>query len=107
MTLPTTSFCILEENPTMSIPNRLTLDAVPTTPIGEIAALPAEQLALLQQEAVDALARRGASRTGWIAASTSNTAIVPLLCAAARARIPARCGSRMAISSSLPTCRSA
>ncbi len=41
----------------MSIPNRLTLDAVPTTPIGEIATLPAEQLALLQQEAADALVK--------------------------------------------------
>ena len=57
MTLPTTSFCTPEENPTMLIPNRLTLDAVPTTPIGEIAVLPAEQLALLQQEAADALAK--------------------------------------------------
>ena len=57
MTLPTTSFCIPEKNHTMSIPNRLTLDAVPLTPIGEIAALPAEQLALLQQEAADALAK--------------------------------------------------
>ena len=41
----------------MSIPNRLTLDAVPTTPIGEIAALPAEQLAMLQQEAAEELAK--------------------------------------------------
>ena len=50
----TTSICILKEKAPMSIPNRLTLDDVPTTPIGEIAALPAEQLALLQQEAADA-----------------------------------------------------
>lgn len=57
ITPPTTSFCIREEEPTMSIPNRLTLDAVPTTPIGEIATLPAEQLALLQQEAAEALAK--------------------------------------------------
>ena len=53
MTPSTTNFRIPEEKPTMSIPNRLTLDAVPTTPIGEIAALPAEQLALLQQEAAE------------------------------------------------------
>jgi hypothetical protein len=57
MTPSTISIRILEEKPTMSIPNRLTLDAVPTTPIGEIAALPAEQLALLQQEAAEALAK--------------------------------------------------
>jgi hypothetical protein len=55
MTLSTSSFCTSEEKPTMSIPNRLTLDAVTTTPIGEIAALPAEQLALLRQEAAETL----------------------------------------------------
>jgi hypothetical protein len=58
MTSSTTNFRILEEEtPDMSIPNRLTLDAVPMTPIGEIAALPAEQLALLQQEAAEELAK--------------------------------------------------
>ena len=57
MTPSTTNFRIPEEKPTMSIPNRLTLDAVPATPIGEIAALPAEQLALLQQEAAEELAK--------------------------------------------------
>jgi hypothetical protein len=57
MTLPSNSFCIPEETPSMSIPNRLTLDAVPTMPIGELAALPAEQLALLQQEAAQELAK--------------------------------------------------
>ena len=46
----------------MSIPNRLTLDAVPTTSIGEIAALPAEQLALLQQEAAEATREGEASQ---------------------------------------------
>ena len=56
MTPSTTNFRIPEEKPTMSIPNRLTLDAVPATPIGEIAALPAEQLALLQLEAAEELA---------------------------------------------------
>ena len=53
----TTNFRIPEEKPIMSIPNRLTLDAVPATPIGEIAALPAEQLALLQLEAAEELAK--------------------------------------------------
>jgi len=40
----------------MSIPNRFSLDDLATTPIGDIAALPAEQLALLQQEVIDQLA---------------------------------------------------
>jgi len=57
ITLPTTSFCTPEEKPAMSIPNRLTLDAVPLTSIGEIAALPTEQLVLLQQEAAETLAK--------------------------------------------------
>lgn len=57
MTPSPTSIRIIKEKSTMSIPNRLTLDAVPTTPIGEIATLPAEQLALLQQEAADALVK--------------------------------------------------
>jgi hypothetical protein len=57
MTPSAIRLCIPEEKPNMSIPNRLMLDAVPTTPIGEIAALPAEQLALLQQEAAEELAK--------------------------------------------------
>ena len=40
----------------MSITNRFTLDDIAATSIGEIAGLPAEQLALLQQEAADLLA---------------------------------------------------
>lgn len=39
----------------MNIPNRITLDALVRLPIGEIAALPAEELARLQQEADEAL----------------------------------------------------
>ena len=51
-----TSVPIMKETAPMSIPNRVNLDDLATTPIGDIAALPAEQLALLQQEAVDLLA---------------------------------------------------
>ena len=40
----------------MSIPNRVNLDDLATASIGEIAALPAEQLALLQQDVVDLVA---------------------------------------------------
>ena len=40
----------------MSIPNRVTLDDLRTLSIGDIAALPAEQLALLQQEAAELIA---------------------------------------------------
>jgi hypothetical protein len=40
----------------MSIPNRITLDDLRTLSIGDIAALPAEQLALLQQEAAELMA---------------------------------------------------
>ena len=39
----------------MNIPNRVTLDALVRLPIGEIAALPAEELARLQREADEAL----------------------------------------------------
>lgn len=40
----------------MSIPNRVTLDDLRTLSIGDIAALPAEELALLQQEAAELIA---------------------------------------------------
>lgn len=39
----------------MTIPNRITLDNLPTMPIGEIAALAGDQLALLKQEADERL----------------------------------------------------
>jgi len=46
-----------EETQGMSIPNRLTLEGVPMMPIGEIAALPVDQLAMLRQDAAEELAR--------------------------------------------------
>ncbi len=39
----------------MSIPNRPTLNDLPTMPVGDIAGLPADQLALLQEAADEAL----------------------------------------------------
>jgi len=39
----------------MSIPNRPTLNDLPNMPVGDIAGLPADQLALLQEEADEAL----------------------------------------------------
>lgn len=39
----------------MTIPNRIPLDEIRCMPIGDIAALPVEQLALLQDEAADAM----------------------------------------------------
>lgn len=56
MTLSAMRIHTMKEGAPMSIPNRITLDDIPTTSTGEIAALPAEQLALLQQEAADLLA---------------------------------------------------
>jgi hypothetical protein len=47
---------IIKETAQMSIPNRVNLDDLATASIGDIAALPPEQLALLQQEVVDLLA---------------------------------------------------
>lgn len=41
----------------MSIPNRVRLDDLRTLSIGDIAALPVEQLALLQQEAAEQIAK--------------------------------------------------
>ena len=39
----------------MTIPNRITLEDLPTLPVGEIAALPGDQLALLKQDADERL----------------------------------------------------
>jgi hypothetical protein len=39
----------------MTIPNRITLDDLPTMPVGEIAALPGDQLVLLKQDADERL----------------------------------------------------
>jgi hypothetical protein len=49
----------------MNIPNRITLDALVRLPIGEIAALPAEDLARLQQEADEAL-RTAKATCAWL-----------------------------------------
>jgi hypothetical protein len=46
----------IRESTPMPIPNRVTLDDLRTLSIGDIAALPAEQLALLQQEAAELIA---------------------------------------------------
>lgn len=48
----------------MTIPNRITLDDLPTLPVGEIAALTADQLALLKQDADERLRSRRPSATG-------------------------------------------
>ena len=49
----------------MTIPNHITLDDLPTMPVGEIAALPGDQLALLKQEADERL--RAAKTLGdWL-----------------------------------------
>ena len=49
----------------MTIPNRITLDNLPTTPVGEIAALPGDQLALLKQEADERL-RAAKTLCDWL-----------------------------------------
>ena len=49
----------------MTISNRISLDELRTMPIGDIAALPAEQLALLQNEASEAL-RRAKMACDWL-----------------------------------------
>jgi hypothetical protein len=49
----------------MNVPNRITLDALVRLPIGEIAALPAEELARLQQEADEAL-RAAKTTCAWL-----------------------------------------
>lgn len=47
------------------IPNAITLDAIRTMPIGEIAALPADVLALLQDDA-DAALKRAKTLKDWL-----------------------------------------
>lgn len=49
----------------MNIPNRITPDAFVRMPIGEIAALPAEELARLQQETDEAL-RTAKAASAWL-----------------------------------------
>jgi hypothetical protein len=51
----------------MTIPNHITLDDLPTMPVGEIAALPGDQLALLQEDAraASALPRRPQRLARW------------------------------------------
>ncbi len=49
----------------MTIPNRPTLNDLPNMPIGDVAALPAETLALLQDEADEAL-RSAKTTRDWI-----------------------------------------
>ena len=49
----------------MNIPNRITPDAFVRMPIGEIAALPAEELARLQQETDEAL-RAAKAASAWL-----------------------------------------
>ena len=105
MTPSTNSFRILKQTPAMSIPNRLTLDAVPATPIGDIAALPAEQLALLQQETDEAMRAAKAAALGSMARSRSSTPTVPRLPAEMPARTSERCASSTVTSPWLPTCR--
>jgi hypothetical protein len=49
----------------MTIPNRITLDDLPTTPVGEIADLPGDQLALLKQDADERL-RAAKALCDWL-----------------------------------------
>jgi hypothetical protein len=49
----------------MTIPNRITLDDLPTMPFGEIAALPGDQLALLKQDADERL-RSAKTLCDWL-----------------------------------------
>jgi hypothetical protein len=49
----------------MTIPNRITLDDLPTLPVGDIAALPGDQLALLKQDADERL-RSAKTLCDWI-----------------------------------------
>ena len=54
----------------MTISNRISLDELRRMAVGDIAALPAEQLALLQDEAADAL-RRAKTVCDWLSSPTS------------------------------------
>lgn len=49
----------------MTIPNRIPLDDLPTMPVGEIAALPSDQLALLKQDADERL-RAAKTLCDWL-----------------------------------------
>lgn len=49
----------------MTIPNRITLDDLPIKPVGEIAGLPGDQLAILKQEADERL-RAAKTLHDWI-----------------------------------------
>ncbi|MEG4644616.1 hypothetical protein VB636_17875 [Paracoccus sp. APAP_BH8] len=49
----------------MTIPNRITLDNLPTMPVGDIAALPGDQLALLKQDADERL-RAAKTLSDWL-----------------------------------------
>lgn len=49
----------------MTIPNRITLDDLPTMPVGEIAALPGDQLALLMHDADERL-RSAKTLSDWL-----------------------------------------
>jgi hypothetical protein len=49
----------------MTIPNHITLDDLPTMPVGEIAALPGDQLALLKQDADERL-RAAKNLCDWL-----------------------------------------
>ena len=49
----------------MTIPNRITLDDLPTMPVGEISTLPGDQLALLKQDADERL-RSAKTLCDWL-----------------------------------------
>ena len=49
----------------MTIPNRITIDDLPTLTVGEIAALPGDQLALLKQDADEPL-RAAKNLSDWL-----------------------------------------
>ena len=86
--------------------NRPQLGDIRTMPIGEIAALPAPMLALLQEEAEEAA--EGRAHTGRLAATARSrcaTPTAPPRPAAPRARTPAPSASTTARSRSSPTCR--
>ena len=71
------------------ISNTLTLKDLHRMPIGEIAALPADQLALLQVEADEALRAAKATRDWLKGALPSATPIATSPCAGTPARTPA------------------